>query len=71
MPGTDEPFSLAKYKEDLGKGYAQISLFLCYKKLGPDNKETDSDNNETVGISTISKQQTIKETISSDEKAEL
>ena len=51
IPGTDEPFSLAKYKEDLGKGYTQISLFLCYQKLGPDDKETDSDDDETGGIS--------------------
>ena len=29
LPGTNEPFTLEKYKEDLGKTYARITLFLC------------------------------------------
>lgn len=32
IPGTDEPFTLVKYKEELGKSYARISLFLLYKE---------------------------------------
>ena len=29
LPGTKEPFTLEKYKEDLGKSYTRITLFLC------------------------------------------
>lgn len=29
LPGTTEPFTLQRYKEELGKGYGRITLFLC------------------------------------------
>lgn len=29
LPGTTEPFVLHKYKEDLGKDYKRITLYLC------------------------------------------
>jgi len=29
LPGTKEPFTLEKYKEDLGKTCTRITLFLC------------------------------------------
>ena len=29
LPGTKEPFTLEKYKEDLGKTYTHITLLLC------------------------------------------
>ena len=37
IPGTDEPFTPVKYKEELGKGYARISLFLLYEDVEPCN----------------------------------
>lgn len=38
LPGTKEPFTLEKYKEDLGKTYARITLF-----LGPLDDATDTE----------------------------
>lgn len=29
LPGTEEPFKLSRYKEELGKDYKRISLYLC------------------------------------------
>jgi len=29
LPGSDEPFTLEKYKEDLGKAFSRITLLLC------------------------------------------
>ena len=29
LPGSDEPFTLEKYKDDLGKAYSRITLLLC------------------------------------------
>ena len=31
LPGSEEMFSLEKYKEELGKSYQWITLFLCLK----------------------------------------
>ena len=48
IPGTDEPFSLRRYKEESGFGYARINLFLLpvgsiFDKLQESLQETDSD----------------------------
>lgn len=29
LPGSNEPFTLEKYKDDLGRNYSRITLFLC------------------------------------------
>lgn len=42
LPGTKEAFTLEKYKEDLGKSYARISLFLC-----PLKEASDSESEQT------------------------
>ena len=38
LPRTKEAFTLEKYKEDLGKTYARISLFLCPLKEASDSE---------------------------------
>lgn len=38
LSGTKEAFTLEKYKEDLGKTYARISLFLCPLKDASDSE---------------------------------
>ena len=48
IPGTDEPFSLRRYKEESGFGYARINLFLLpvgsiFDELQESLQETDSD----------------------------
>ena len=48
IPGTDEPFSLRRYKEESGFGYARINLFLLpvgniFDELQEALQETDSD----------------------------
>ncbi|XP_028404902.1 uncharacterized protein LOC114527451 [Dendronephthya gigantea] len=42
LPGQEEEFTLRKYKEDLGKPYNRITLYLC-----PD--EPDNMNSEDIG----------------------
>ena len=46
IPGTDEPFSLRRYKEESGFGYARINLFLLpvgsiFDELQESLQETD------------------------------
>lgn len=48
IPGTDKPFSLRRYKEESGFGYARINLFLLpvgsiFDELQESLQETDSD----------------------------
>ena len=31
LPGTNEPFDLKKYREDIGKSYQRITLFIAKK----------------------------------------
>jgi len=31
LPGSEQIFSLQRYKEELGKSYQRITLFLCLK----------------------------------------
>lgn len=56
IPGTDEDFTLQRYKEELGKPFDRVTLFLCTVKdyLAKDGfctAETDSDNSlETVEV---------------------
>jgi len=32
-PGSDENFTVAKYKHELAKPYSKVDLFICKKKL--------------------------------------
>ena len=41
LPGTKEPFTLGKYKEDLGKTYTRITLFLCPLEDASDTDEPE------------------------------
>ena len=45
IPGTDEPFSLRRYKEESGFGYARINLFLL--PVGPIFDELEESLQET------------------------
>jgi len=38
LPGTKEAFTLEKYREDLGKTYARITLYLCPLEDGSDSE---------------------------------
>lgn len=38
LPRTKEAFTLGKYKKDLGKTYARISLLLCSQKDALDSE---------------------------------
>ena len=29
LPGTEEPFSIVKYKESLGRPFSRVNLFMC------------------------------------------
>lgn len=32
VPGTERPFQLAEYKNEIGKAYARITFFICLGK---------------------------------------
>ena len=52
LPGTKEPFTLEKYKEDLGKSYTRITLFLCPLEDASDTDEPEqSCTSELEGLS--------------------
>ena len=52
LPGTKEPFTLEKYKEDLGKTYTRITLFLCPLEDASDTDEPEqSCTSELEGLS--------------------
>ena len=76
LPGTNEPFDLKKYREDIGKSYQRITLFIAKKSdkifaelhtIDSDNSEDDSDAELSLGInsSTESTVQSEHQTISS------
>ena len=52
LPGSEEVFTLEKYKEDLGKSYQRIALFLCpslqsaTSESDPRGSESDFHQNE-------------------------
>ena len=41
LPGTKEPFTLEKYKEDLGKTYTRITLYLCPLEYASDSDKPE------------------------------
>ena len=47
VPGTNEPFTLVKYKEELGKGYARITLYLR-SRSSPDRGDEKRSSARTV-----------------------
>ena len=62
LPGTNEPFDLKKYREDIGKSYQRITLFIAKKTdkmfaelhtIDSDNSEDDSDAELCLGINRI------------------
>ena len=59
LPGTNEPFDLKKYREDIGKSCQRITLFIAKKTdkifaelhtIDNDNSEDDSDAELSLGI---------------------
>ena len=50
LPGTKEPFTLEKYKEDLGKTYTRITLFLCPLE---DASDTEPEFTSTSGLESL------------------
>lgn len=40
LPGLEEPFTLCRYKEDLGRTYGRISLYLCDQRYLGASKHT-------------------------------
>ena len=75
LPGTNEPFDLKKYREDIGKSYQRITLFIAKKTdkifaelntIYSDNSEDDSDAELSLGInsSTESTVQSDNQTVS-------
>ena len=51
LPGTKEPFTLEKYKEDLGKTYARITLFLCPLEDASDSEPERTCTSELESLS--------------------
>lgn len=51
FPGTKEPFTLEKYKEDLGKTYTRITLFLCPLE---DASDTEPERTRTSELESLS-----------------
>ena len=51
LPGIKEPFTLEKYKEDLGKTYARITLFLCPLEDASDSEPERACTSELESLS--------------------
>ena len=62
LPGSQELFSLSRYKEELGKSYQRITLYLCLKtdynkavfQLGLEDYSDLDDNDEKVNTNLAS-----------------
>ena len=46
IPGTQKPFTLKEYKDELGKPYERITLYICKQEdyLGNEGIDEDDDN---------------------------
>ena len=41
VPGSDEDFSVAKYKQELAKPYSKVDLYICKETECKKDRETD------------------------------
>lgn len=61
LPGSDEPFTLKRYKEEIDKPYSRITFYLCSSSdyfdsvMGASDLDSDSDepSEETLGLTTF------------------
>ena len=52
LPGQpDTPFCLSTYKEDLGKNYSRIALYLCTENSDENNESVEEDTFDRIGTS--------------------
>lgn len=73
LPGTREFFSLSKYRDELGKDYKRIVLYLCTSedlKASESHDAREVDENVTSGEADHPPQKKIKTKINSDEMLE-
>lgn len=68
MPGTSMPFNLAKYKEELGRDYKRIVLYLCSvndkilkDKFGRRYDDDDDDDTSDTDSETSKKRRSLQE----------